>query len=402
MLKILLFLWLPLSVGIIQGFGASIGMGMTAQHLVLMLYPLCSLAYAGVTGRWFNNKYVVFYLLFMIAHGVVFYKELSVFVKLAASIGVVQWAYLVATQVRFEEFVKINALSAGIFLLLTVVFIFVFPQYSYQYFWGEEVVTSFYTHKNTYGRFLIIGSMFALIAFLMTKNKIYLLVVGLAILMSVFSSSRTAMGLIAISILIAALVYMRLLGVRLYVFGVAVIVTCFAMGVASGHIYFHTLGSALDGIVIFGHEIWLTGRATVWNSLMYQLTYDDKWWFGYGLDTFFNDLSLVYQALGAIGLGVFIASDPHNGYLELVLCYGLFGVMVWLGLCLVVVRVFLKSRPSKVETIFFIVTLNAYLIANMSESFITKTTNTFSFLFFYLIFFSASRSKENIDCDKSF
>lgn len=394
MTKFLLFLWFPLSVGIVHGMSKSVAMGMVLQHILLLLFPFYAVLRGALTGKYFHCGLTFIGFTFVFLHALIYNPQLSVFIKLLAIVGVIQWAYLVADELSFAEFIRILAFSAIFFFFLSVVFIVVFPDLSRQYFWGEYVLTSFYNQKNTYGRFLVLAIVFCLFHYLLNKNKVMLLMMGLIFLVLLGTSSRTSLAMSFICIAVVIAIKLRLLNFGLLQLGLTVMIAVLFYGIGSGHIYFNGLGSALDSIVVFGHEVWTTGRSTVWNSLFYQLSYDEKWLLGYGLDRFFSDRVLVNQSMGDIGLGVFMPSDPHNGYIDAILSYGVVGLCLWALIVIYLINGKGVSQLSDNRKAFVMVVLILMLVSNLSESFIVKSTNFYCFLFFYLFFMGRAQSKQ--------
>lgn len=386
MLKLLLFLWMPLSIGIIQGLGSGIGMGMTIQHLIILSFVFVGCAIGLYQGALFSLKRVWFYLSLSIVHFLLFFYSVSVFIKLLAVVAIVQWTYVVANNFTFKEFVSVSACSSMAFFLMSAVFIVVFPDASRQYFWGDYMLSSFYVHKNSYGRFLFICFTLCFFYYLINRRYWVLIFIGMISCVMLLSGSRSSLVLSALVVLIYFVVKFRVFGAKMFLAGLVFVIAFFAIGIANGNIYLFNIGSALDGIKVYGVEVMLTGRATIWSSIFYQLTLDDKWLFGYGLDYFFNNYEMVNQAFGNIGLGVFMPADSHNGYVDTLLSYGVVGLLVWFALMLSLLLSPQLKSLSVLERSFVFIALVAFISANMTESFIVKSTNYMCFLFYYLFF----------------
>lgn len=396
MTKLLLFFWFPFSIGIVTGLSKTVALGMLMQHFILLLFPIYAIVRGLITGRIFHCLLAFFGFGLVFIHAMVFNFQLSVVIKLLGMLGVVQWAYLVSRELSFEEFISTITKSAIAFFILSILFIVLFPSLAKQYFFGEYVLTSFYAQKNTYGRFVCLAIIFTFFNYLLTKNKTMLLVMAVMLVALIGTSSRTSIGIALIGVLVVITVRAKLMNVYWLQLGLAAVVALMLYGIISGNIYFYGLGSALDGVSFFGKEIWTTGRATAWNSIFYQITYDEKWLLGYGLDRFFSDPVTRYRAFGDIGLGRFIPSDPHNGYVDLVLSYGLLGFGLWTCLVLYIINCSGARQLESIKKAFLIVIITIYLASNISESFIVKTTNFYCFLFFYAFFMVSGVPKKKL------
>ena len=92
---------------------------------------------------------------------------------------------------------------------------------------------------------------------------------------------------------------------------------------------------------------------------------------------------LAPSALYGIGLGDFMPNDPHNGYVDLWVSMG------WFGLALFAMLIFrsldaLKS-VQKSNFVFFMSFLVIFLFANITESYLIKSTNFYTFFFWFYI-----------------
>lgn len=382
---LLLFLWFPLSVGIFDGMNDFVIGTMTKQHIVMLLYPLYATAIGFLTGKNIKSKLFIFVFSCMFLHSLINNFSGDTFVKLLAFWGTAQWADYIARKLTFPEVIIVLAKSAAFFLFLSIVYAMIFHDLSFEYLQDRLVMSSFYGQKNTYGRFLQIAILFFFTAFVVFRKGAWLLLVGVAASLLVYSESRTSL-FTAILCILVFFAGSKGLVKPLTVFGILImLLIAVAVGVGVGYIYAYKLGSVHDGIKFLSYEIDLTGRMTVWEAITTSLTMERKWLFGYGYGNYFGKENAL-RSLSDIGLGEFIPNDPHNGYLDVVVNFGLVGLAVYLFLIFSCFKKFNKSSYEKIQKGFAVSVLFGYVLANTMESYAIKSTNIYNFLFFLLFF----------------
>lgn len=101
--------------------------------------------------------------------------------------------------------------------------------------------------------------------------------------------------------------------------------------------------------------------------------------------------------LGDVGLGDFIPNDAHNGYIDLLVNVGVVGVMLHFYAMWGLMRKLWfpdSSRPLQVAfgTSFIV----CFFLANMTESYIIKSTNIYTFLFWVIMLFLSKHDQNTI------
>lgn len=393
LIQVLLYIWFPFSVGLIDGMNADLGGGVTIQHLLMMLIILIPSSYFFIQKNVKINKMFLFILLYIFLTGSFLAAGFGFFLKVFAVFGVYCWAQLIARELSFLEFINILRSSALFFMIVSVVYVFAFPVQSHEVLQGRDVISSFYGQKNAYGRFLQFSLLLFVFSYYKKPNLRDLLFSLITLILLWVSGSRTAMVVAFFSLLIA-LWSAKVKNAPVYFMGITLgIIIAVVIGVVFDYIGFFGIGSIYDGVYFYGIEIPLTGRATIWNAISEQLFKGYNWVFGFGLGNFFS--TEAGSALADIGLGEFVPDDSHNGYLDLVLNIGALGALLYLVSYVQFLLGIQRLNRFKLFRAFCLTFISMYLLSNLTESYIVKTTNIFFFCF-WLLFSYMNRGRNQL------
>ena len=386
--KILLFLWLPLSIGMMDALNTHLATSVSYQHIVMLAFPIYAIIKAGQSPSAYliRNNYFYSIFFFMVIHSIFISSTINTYFRLFLYFGSAQWAYYIVKKLDQTEFFDIMASSAAFFLIASILFGFIFPSASFEELQGKNGMSSFYGHKNSYGRFLQISTLIFFGAFAVNKQIkwLTLYIISFCILYF-FASSRTSFYIAVIGSFVGILTtlgYFTSLKALLIWISVSLIVW---IGTITGDVYSYRMGSIYDGVNIFGLNIDLTGRLTVWNSLINYLSLEKLFLFGNGYGDFFNSTANI--AASDIGIGDFIPHDAHNGYIDTLVSFGIIGLMVFLSFifsCFVKFKNIHNTNP--ILAIFFLPFIFCFVFVNLTEAYIIKTTNIYSFLIWCLYF----------------
>jgi O-antigen ligase len=384
-----LFIWTPLAVGNFDFIGQYGVASMSIQHL-LILFSLISGTCVAFTKRAINFPKYSFYSFILyigfssLVLNISFYT-LFQFILLCLSII---WAYSLVSYLSIRDFISITSSVVTIWVFLSILYSLIFNSNSFSYVNDIYSMSSFYDHKNTYGRFLLIGVIFHFLNRFYNKDSsgfIFLSVVFIYVTLIYLSKSKTSLGLFFIFLFLYSVVsksYLSLGSLRKYMtLAISLFCLLIVILVNSGFMYFQNIGSALDCLSI-GDYICIptTGRATIWDTALRDAFLDSNYIFGYGSNGFYRYFADV--RLTNIGLGDFIPHDSHNGYIDFFLSYGIVGSVF---LVIAVVIIFINTGKTSESLLFTFVFLMLIIIYNLTESYFTKSTNYILFMFFFLL-----------------
>ena len=386
--KFIFILWLPLSIGnldFLSTYSSSL------QSILVFLLYLNMLLFFQLKD-FLNAKLIYKLWIVLLVISSFSYVGLYGFSKGIGFFLSFVWVCVIYSRLGLDGTLELLKDGINFWLVMSIVYVVVFFDNSFSYVNDINSLDSFYSHKNTYGRFLFLTLLFNVIALyknnrmsLMYRTKVCVFYLCLFTLM-VMTHSKTN-----IILAIVTLIYFSVCSIfseykdklRIVInMGLVFIVAVFPLLFVFGLISIENIGSSLDYISISGQfDIPTTGRLTIWSQVINDVFFDDVYILGYGVGYYFSELSYFY--LDGIGLGEFIPRDPHNGYVDLFSSLGLVGVFVF-AFCVLYSVFKLNFTCFRIYSILIFLVL-LYLIANFSESYITKTTNVYNFIL-YLIF----------------
>jgi O-antigen ligase len=232
-----------------------------------------------------------------------------------------------------------------------------------------------YPDKNSLGRISVLTAVsFALLLREETGRRWLLYAgVGLSVLLVLLSTSSTALiVLLAVAALLPLYLMLR------WHWSWAVLALCLLILIAAG---------AVTGIIAnadalasaLGKDVTLTGRTFLWEAVV--ATAVQRPWLGYGFSAFWQGWS--GESGQVLSMIAFWVPHAHNGFLDLWLELGLFGLIVFvLGLLVALHQaVGLARRSTGGEGIWPLVFLTFFMLYNMTESTILKQNSIFWILY---------------------
>jgi exopolysaccharide production protein ExoQ len=218
-----------------------------------------------------------------------------------------------------------------------------------------------YVQKNSLGRMMVLSALvFAFFGKVNPQRRgIARLFMGLSFILILLSKSDTALvvlcGLISVRLLLTA--FRR--SVRL---GIAMIL---AMGSAVGAIGYWVITHAQQTAATLDRSVTLTGRLTVWILCVVMAL--KRPWLGYGYQAFWEGAkgpsARIWIALN------WAAPHSHNGFLDLWLDLGLFGIAIFfVGFTIYVRRAIEFTRKRGPESAWPLMILSFIFLYNLTES----------------------------------
>ncbi|EOU2463883.1 O-antigen ligase family protein [Vibrio navarrensis] len=395
-LSFLIFIWLPLAVGNIDFLSLHPVLLPIQQLIIIFVYFSALLSFLSF---FFLTRSVVFVFVFssLLFLSLAFsYFSFGQVLQTASFSLMVVWAYILSSRVEFLLLVTYLDKLFRMFFVVSVIYSLIFYSDSFAYVNDVFSIDSFFDHKNTYGRFLFFAVFFLCFArylgyregnyrsLMLDKQFYFWLVIYFVFIFLTFSRTALFMSVFSVVFILFGSLIEKLSSFR-YLFFVFFFLIFLSIGASFsfGWLYFENIGSALDCLMINQEYcLPLTGRATIWYNALQDLIYDGNLYFGYGLGYYFSVLSPL--RLSGIGLGPFLPSDSHNGYVDLLLNFGVFGgFFLFLFLANLLLNLHKIDGVQRVFVVFFVF---VFLLFNVTESFFVKSTNFTNFLLYYCFF----------------
>ncbi|MDY7570127.1 O-antigen ligase family protein [Pseudomonas sp. CCC4.1] len=391
--KILVYLWIPLSIGVMFWGTTDLG-GLQLHHLaVLPLYLYAAALSISQRTLLSLDKKIFILLLYVVVTGLVQnYQDLGFWLKTFSFCGVAIVANHISKTMDLKEFITLSFKALKFTFLASLLFTAAFTSISFHEVDGANSLNSFYGQKNTYGRLLYFFIFFCIYAYKIDKKKPTLLAAGyiaVALLALGLTNSRTSQATAIIIILAPLALHMKWTSKAFKVGIIISAVTAIAL-IALDCLKIENTGGNHDLVSLFSLEIPMSGRTTIWSGGINALNLEHKWLFGFGLEGFYNSPYAKYVT--NIGLGDFVPSDSHNGYIDLLLNLGLVGALIYISILYRFLTNTRKTTSPEVRSLFYMFFL-IYIISNFTESFFVKTSNITSFMFLLLYLYSYKHIK---------
>ncbi len=176
-------------------------------------------------------------------------------------------------------------------------------------------------HKNNLGRYMATGAtLFVITALSSSKNKyIYWCFCALAVALLLLSTSKTALLLFLTALLLLPLCYLLRSNDLIFI---PVFLTLFLLWCFISIWLIEKLEIVLAA---FGRSMTLTGRTDIWMAVIEKIK--ERPLLGYGFDSFWFKNGQGADVWKKIG---FVAAHSHNGFLDLSINIGLFGLCLFL------------------------------------------------------------------------
>ncbi len=239
---------------------------------------------------------------------------LFTFRRAIALVATTAFGFYLGTRYDTKQQIRLLGFALGISVLLSLVFIVIFPRYGIESGPNAGAWRGVFIQKNTYGRYMVM----AVITFLCLRTrrgqhmgKLVLIILALCLLAgSLSAGSYVMMAFSALLVVFYQLLYLP----RKNLIPIGIIAG--AMLAACATFVALNAGTVFE---ILGRNSTLTGRVPLWRFLGYKIA--QRPWLGYGYVGFWStENHTVWAQIGWTPL------KAHNGYLDLWLELGLLGV----------------------------------------------------------------------------
>jgi O-antigen ligase len=322
----------------------------------------------------------------------------STFRTAASLIGSFVLGIYIAASYKLKEILKLFAAVLVIIALLSIAFIFIYPEISIMH--GPNSVEGAWrgivSHKNAFGALTSLGALLFFIAGL--SNKKFGKILFCAALFFVFlllkSNSKTFL-LVLIGTIILFPVFLSIRNLK--PLNLAFIIFIIYLLAMSSFLLLINLG-AVTGYI--GKDITLTGRTGLW-ALSLESFYK-KPILGYGYNSFWLGYSSVEVASISDALGGYMPVSAHNGYIDLILNLGILGGILFALSFIGNVFYSLKfMRMEKDRTSMLpLAYLLFFFVSSISESYALLIANNIFFVLYVAISFNIRGMIKNHQRDK--
>lgn len=236
---------------------------------------------------------------------------------------------------------------------------------------------SFYGNPNSFAAFLILGFSMSITFFIFSKNRKYLYLALIIFLSILLTLSRSGLGGAFIVLFLTFIFYIKILA-RSYKKYLMISL----IGLIAPIIYFYEYTNILFArLNNFNISSMFSGRSDIWSAGISVI--DKNPLFGYG----HNNMP---QTLDYYAATAYAGRDVHNYFLESIINYGIFGLLVVLSLWLYILSFFRLKNAISSSVSFSVITL---LIMATTTNSIVQAYIYFPLILFFVLSITATNKK---------
>jgi O-antigen ligase len=277
-------------------------------------------------------------------------------------VGTTLFGLYLAGRYSLKQQLQLLGWMFGIAIVLSLLFAVALPRYGIMGGIHAGAWRGIYTHKNGFGRIMILSAVVFLLLAIDAKKKRWLLWCGFGLSVSLLLLSKSSSSLINLMTLLALIPVLQTLRWRDDV----MIPALSFIAIIGGSLYVGLTANANHLLGLIGKDATLTGRGDLW-----PLVWEKIWqrpWLGYGYSGFWqgwdSEAASIWYAVG------WEPPNAHNGFMDLWLDLGLLGVFIYfLGVSISLCRAVAWVRLSRTSDAFWpLIYLIGILLFNMSET----------------------------------
>lgn len=317
-----IFVLINYSSGIINLY--KVGLGLINSFFQSITYLAYLFSFLFLIGRFYARKHrfiknskipLIWSFLIIIFSSIVANNDIFVIGKSVGLFCTIIYAIYLIEYYKFDKLIKIIYKSQVIVLIITLVFIKVFPQQATMYYSGEYVIRGAFIHKNLLAANMAFGILISLAYRKIEKNtfnkRLAIINIIISVILIIKSDSMTSIIILLLSVGLGYIYKKKLLRIN-----PALLMIYFHMLIY----YFVFYGEKIQIVFnkILGRDMSLTGRNNIWKSAFNviigntDITYNPV--MGYGFSNVWRDNSEIsnymrYNTFGEL-------TGAHNGFLE--------------------------------------------------------------------------------------
>ncbi len=293
--------------------------------------------------------------------------------------GITLVGIYISGRYTLKEQTNLLAWVLGTILVMCLLFIVLLPGSGIEQGMHAGSWRGIFWHKNNLGTYGAISGVFFCLSAQAEKESnwrknLYWLLCSLAVLMLVMSTSKTALVVFLVSLVLLVACYILRWNDMLS------IPTFLSLFVIGSGISLWLIQSFDKILVILGKGSTLSGRTDIWNSVLYFIK--QRPIIGHGYAGFWVDVGQARHVWGALG---YEPVHAHNGFLDLILDLGFIGLAVFLAIFILTYSKLLKAvrRSRDVKMFWPLIFLSMFFMLNISQAQILKVS--FNWLVFVII-----------------
>ncbi|MFT5760745.1 MAG: exopolysaccharide production protein ExoQ [Alteromonadaceae bacterium] len=236
---------------------------------------------------------------------------------------------------------------------------------------SDMKLVSFTKSKNTFGinlAVLITMTYMMMKTFNFKSTSINILMLALFVLL-ILTQSKTSIFLVLVYMLVVNLsafkINVTIVSLSLIFFSIFILIPGVSYYL---HDYKH--------IALFVEPEFLTGRGIIWDALYYDLSFFNKLALGYGYGSYF-EVGIIPFVLDDVYSFIRYITSAHNGYLQLLLQFGVVGSFI--------IFVILVSTVFNTKVLYLTAGLIIPIIHNVTEASIFRDSNMVWFMMIVII-----------------
>ncbi|NJK36301.1 MAG: O-antigen ligase family protein [Chloroflexia bacterium] len=290
-------------------------------------------------------------------------------------VGTTIFGFYFGTRYSLKEQIKLLAYAYGLIILFSIFFIVLLPRYGVEHGVHAGAFRGIFTHKNVFGRSLVLGSIVFLVASDITPSKKWILRIFFGLTLVLLPTARSTSSLINATILLFALLAYRTFRLR-YLVMTPVFLFFVTVGVGSYFFYLENSEALFNAI---GKDPSLTGRADLWIWVGEMI--EKRPWLGYGFTAFWNGLD--GPSAYVIRAARWDVPYSHNGILDLLLDLGFLGLIVYgIGFTVILLySLYLARTSAGLDGLWPLTYLTYTFMTNLSEGGLLGQNNFFWVLY---------------------
>lgn len=300
-------------------------------------------------------------------------------VRSVAILGTSLFGVYLATRYTLEEQLQLLALTFGIAIILSLLFILGLPKYGIMAGLHAGKWRGIYVHKNVLGKLMVLSTLIFLITALnRDKNKLFC-IGGLLFSIFLLLMCKSSSSLVNLLILLMTFLVISTLILRYEV----LFPVLFFLAIVGTVSYLWLTNNAEIILSSMGKDSSLTGRTPLWNAVLDMIW--QRPWLGYGFSGFWGgwdrDGAYVWRLTG------WTPPNAHNGLLDLWLDLGFLGLSIYLlGFIINLFKSLAWVRKNRTAVSFWPVMYIIYFwLSNQTESALLRQNEIYWLLYVTVI-----------------
>ncbi|MGB3190019.1 MAG: O-antigen ligase [Limnoraphis sp.] len=290
-------------------------------------------------------------------------------------IGTTLFGVYFGSRYSLKEQIKLLACAYGLILFFSILFIVGLPRYGVEHGVHAGAFRGIFTHKNIFGRALVLGITIFLIAADVVPRRKWIPRMGFGLAIVLLPLVKSTSSIINTTILLTALFSYKTFRLRY-----RAMIPAFLMIVTLGmSVYFLYTEYSEEMFQAIGKDPSLTGRADIWFWVGEMI--EKRPLLGYGFKAFWNGLD--GPSAYIIRAARWDVPYSHNGVLDLLLDIGYVGLLLYImGFVIMLVRSIRLARiTSGLDGLWPLTYLTYIFLSNLSEGGLLGQNNLFWVLY---------------------